>query len=84
MVEKTRFDKFFDDNLLLRDLTFITFVFVGFIAAYNFGIMNDWSLAIAYGVPSAIAWLGVMEIWNRKRHDMSMFRYFFGGDSLEK
>ena len=84
MVKKSTFDKLFDDHLLLRDLIFINFVFVGFPVAYNIAIMNNWMMAIAYGVPSAILWLGGMEIWNRKKHDMSMFRYFFGGDLLEK
>lgn len=93
MTEKTRFDRIFDNHLMLRDLTLLSFttIFYGFslaaILSYTTGdsIQTESVLAIAFGsgiIFSTLFW-SMME-YSARRKEESMFRYFLGGDTLEK
>lgn len=89
-VEKTWFDRAFDDHLMARDLTLVGFLIFGFAGLFKLGmgffsenISISWGISVGTGVLFAVLWLALMEAWASSR-DRSMFRYFFGGDWMEE
>ncbi|QGN06823.1 hypothetical protein Hrd1104_05630 [Halorhabdus sp. CBA1104] len=81
MAEKTRFDKAFDDHLLLRDVVLVVFLILGFGVPMGYFLEFGVFQAIASGIAFAGPYLAVMELIARRNGD-SMFRYLLGGDSL--